>query len=510
MAYEQLPIVEVDLDELLLDLDNYRIPTRRVDEAGALKYLFASEDVLGAARLILRDGYFDNEVPIVTACSPGSNDPQFTVLEGNRRVSALKALHDPTLVPGHESELRSLLKRYAVEVQNLPSRVRVIVAPDRATAAPHIARLHTGIPKRRWSRDQQATFYYSLIDDLTTVDDVKAQYPDVDVVRFIKMAVMRRFLVAVPFSDPSLRQYAASDDLAMSVFEYAYRNKDIADVIGVDFDKTGQLRPRSSTPEKIAARLPRKMVGALEFLLNELRSGRLNTRSPEFKKHNELHQGLVGRLNNNFPEIRTSFQDSASLMAEATSTSPTRDSQSDRSAGPESKAVDAHTDSSLYPERSGTYQTRGPNHPDTKRKLDLSGLDYSAAPLNLKLRYFELRKISLPDLPIAAAILMRSILESTIKIHFESSPDRISGELNSVFKQVVDSYGQEKALKTTVNIIRSGNSRKCGSIQWFNLIAHSADGSVGADDVRQAWKVVNPLLRRLLASLGQGSDTDPS
>ncbi|WP_337026911.1 hypothetical protein [Microbacterium sp. LB16] len=46
MAYEQLPIVEVDLNKLLLDLENYRIPTRRDDEAGALKYLFASEDVL--------------------------------------------------------------------------------------------------------------------------------------------------------------------------------------------------------------------------------------------------------------------------------------------------------------------------------------------------------------------------------------------------------------------------------------------------------------------------------
>lgn len=65
MAYVQLPIEEVELDDLELGLDNYRIPTRSEDQTAALKYLFASEDVLGAARLILRDGYFDNEVPIV-------------------------------------------------------------------------------------------------------------------------------------------------------------------------------------------------------------------------------------------------------------------------------------------------------------------------------------------------------------------------------------------------------------------------------------------------------------
>lgn len=101
MAYEPLPIVEVGLDELLLDLENYRIPTRREDEASALKYLFASEVVLGAARSILRNGYFDNEVPIVTSSSDSGGSP-YMVLEGSRRVSALKALQDPTIVAGHE------------------------------------------------------------------------------------------------------------------------------------------------------------------------------------------------------------------------------------------------------------------------------------------------------------------------------------------------------------------------------------------------------------------------
>ncbi|MDT0262478.1 hypothetical protein [Jatrophihabitans lederbergiae] len=63
MAHEPLPIVEATLDDLRLDLDNYRILTLREDDAATLGYLFASEDMLGAARVILRNGYFDNEVP---------------------------------------------------------------------------------------------------------------------------------------------------------------------------------------------------------------------------------------------------------------------------------------------------------------------------------------------------------------------------------------------------------------------------------------------------------------
>ncbi|MBN9152401.1 MAG: hypothetical protein J0J05_00230 [Microbacterium sp.] len=496
MAYEQLPMVEVDLDGLLLDLENYRIPTRRDDEAGALKYLFASEDVLGAARLIIREGYFDNEVPIVISATPSGKLDRYTVLEGNRRVSALKALQDPTIVPGHEAQLRALLKRYAVEADNLPQRIRVLVAPDRATAAPHVARLHTGISKRRWSRDQQATFYYSLVDDQTTVEDVKAQYPDVEVARFMKMAVMRRFLSAAPFSDHSLRDYAASDDLAMSAFEYAYRNKDIASAIGVEFDKDGMLLPRPSTPEKIAAKLPKKRLIALEYLVGEFRAGRLNTRSPEFKKRSADHQPFVDRLNGvvsipaTTPPAPTAPTPTGPVQPGSGGTATSTKGGQSSGGGAQPQGPETGT--------AGGPGSRGPNHPDTKDTLDLSGLQYESAPLNLKLRYFELRKIGLGNLSISAAILMRSVLEATIKVHFEGSSTPVTGELSAVFKQVATSYGQDKSLKSTIAAIQSGNAHRHGSIQWFNLLAHSADASANADDVRQAWKVVSPLLRRLL------------
>lgn len=496
MAYEQLPIVEVGLDGLLLDLENYRIPTRRDDETGALKYLFASEDVIGAARLILRDGYFDNEVPIVITATPQADGPPYIVLEGNRRVSALKALHDPTLVPGHGNEVRALLKRYAVEAQNLPERIRVIVARDRATAAPHIARLHTGISKKRWSRDQQATFYFSLVDDQTTVADVKAQYPDVDVVRFMKMAVMRRFLVAVPFADPSLRPYAASNELSMSVFEYAYRNKSIAAAIGAEFDKDGRLLPISSAPEKIAAELPKTKLNALEYLLHEFRAERLNTRSPEFKKSDHKHQELVDRLNG----VLVTPSPPAHAPAATASPAPSPSPPIPAGATP---ATGFGPNTQPQSEPSTVQGSRGPNHPDTKDALDLTGLGYENAPLNLKLRYFELRKISLSNLPISAAILMRSILESTIKVHFEAATPPATGELRRVFRHVSEAYGQEKSLKATIGVVQSGDVHERGSIHWFNLIAHSADASVTAEDVRHAWKVVSPLLRHLLRQAPQ-------
>jgi hypothetical protein len=174
-----------------------------------------------------------------------------------------------------------------------------------------------------------------------------------------------------------------------------------------------------------------------------------------------------------------------------------------------SSGSEPSTELSPQPESPGGSASRGANHPDTKDTLDLSGLDVASAPSNLKYRYHELGRISLKDFPISAAILMRSVLESTVKIHFEGTSTPVSGMLKDVFNQVYQSYGKNKALKAPINFIRSGNAQKYGSIEWFNHIAHSADATVSGDDVRQAWKVVNPLLRHLLLSQASAAPATP-
>ncbi|THV42018.1 hypothetical protein [Glycomyces buryatensis] len=504
MAYDPLPIIEIKIDDLRLDLDNYRIPTRRSDEAAALKYLFASEDVLSAARLILQNGYFDNEVPIVTHDETG-----YVVLEGNRRVSALKALQDPTLVPGHDKEIRALLKRHAVESQELPTVIRVLVSPSREAAAPHIARLHSGLSKKRWSRDQQANFYYSLLDDETSVDDIKAQYSGVEVVRYIKMAVARRFLSGAHFSDHSLREYAISNDLKMSSFEYAYRNSDISAAVGLNFAGDGQLQPSSLRPEQIGSKLSSIQLSALEYLLSEFRAGRLNTRSSEFKKSSEEHQRLMNFL--------TKPAQPAAPGVRESDDSPTAPAMPVGPQGPEGRVSlpseptedsgDANPAKSKTPDDLGSKSqatpasdptTRGPNHPRTKNNLDLSGVEYDKVSVNLKYRYHELRSINIEIFPVAASMLMRLILESTIKFHFETSGTRAQGELSAIFPRVSDEYGQIKALKSTINSVKTGTVHRPGSIQWFNNLSHNGDAVVKADDVREAWNLINPLLRHLL------------
>lgn len=172
MAYSQLPIDEAPVGDLKLDLSNHRFPVDQPTESAAMNYLFAVHDVMSVARIILRDGYVDNELPLVVR-----ENEHLIILEGNRRLSALRALLDPSLVPSHQTELDRLLRRYAPEARELPETIRVMCFPDREAAAPVLARLHIGESKKAWSLDEQAKFVRAQLTVGVSVEVLKEQLP---------------------------------------------------------------------------------------------------------------------------------------------------------------------------------------------------------------------------------------------------------------------------------------------------------------------------------------------
>ena len=78
-----LPVKLVALEELELDLRNYRLPIRVTDERQAVLYMLENEKILELAEEIVKYGYLDNEFPLVVA-----DVSRFKVVEGNRRVTA--------------------------------------------------------------------------------------------------------------------------------------------------------------------------------------------------------------------------------------------------------------------------------------------------------------------------------------------------------------------------------------------------------------------------------------
>ncbi|BCN51260.1 hypothetical protein RE9416_45610 [Prescottella equi] len=538
MAYNPMPIKEVKVADLVLDVDNYRFPIKQLSESAAMNYLFAEHDVPKVASLILRDGYVDNEIPMVT---PDSE--RYVILEGNRRLSALRALLDPSLVPAHQAEIERLLKRFSIEAADLPEVIRVMVFPDRDSAAPVLARLHTGDAKKGWSLDEQAKFVFAQLTDGMTVGDLKNQLPGIkEPVRLIRMGRMRELLMTTKFAEQAIGEYASSPRLKMSSFEYAYRNSDIQSAIGIAFDDQGNLVSRPSTPSHLVA---------LERLLQGFKAGKLNTRrglKPETEEFEsllaelraplasvvsgdqddafvvpegrsgrseaEVPEGRSGRSEAEVPEGRSGRSEaevpegrSGRSEAEAAKQQPDRDNRQE-TADTEQPIVDPRHIDSESRNQLPAFPSRGPNNPETKATLDFSGFDEESLPVPLKHRVRELRRIRVYDFPAAAAMLMRSVLEAAIKEHYgiKYGPE-VSGTLGKVMEKVTSDYASNGTLShaiSTINHTKKGASTKPGTGEWFNLVAHSVNIDADGTQVHQAWRVVLPLVRFLLQPSAKG------
>src|SRR5665811_1884713 len=96
------PEMQLDvLADLHLDPKNVRLETpSNAIEADILEDLFVNENALALVEGIAKIGYLTHEVPIAL-----KRQGKYIVVEGNRRVAALKVIQNPMLVPEFQSRI---------------------------------------------------------------------------------------------------------------------------------------------------------------------------------------------------------------------------------------------------------------------------------------------------------------------------------------------------------------------------------------------------------------------
>jgi hypothetical protein len=150
------------LDALYLDPDNPRLPpdVRGRSQSEIAVFIERQYDALNVAQSIARHRFFPSEALVII-----DEDGRDVVVEGNRRLVALKGLADP--------ELRARFSRRhdweqaaadAAANGSIPGGIPCVVARDRLAVAPLIGYRHiTGI--LGWDPFSQARYVAQLVDD---------------------------------------------------------------------------------------------------------------------------------------------------------------------------------------------------------------------------------------------------------------------------------------------------------------------------------------------------------
>jgi hypothetical protein len=131
-------VANVAITDILLDVGNARIRTGQ-DQRGCIERILRKEDqLLALARDIASEGL--STAPVLV--KPNSTG-QYIVMDGNRRVTAIKLLNDPDLCPidGLKATLRSLKKSHAATI---PSTIDVLSSTNDKAIAREVLLRHSG------------------------------------------------------------------------------------------------------------------------------------------------------------------------------------------------------------------------------------------------------------------------------------------------------------------------------------------------------------------------------
>jgi hypothetical protein len=158
-----------------------------------IQYLFDHDKALEVAESIVARGYFPNE-PLLAI---REND-HIVVVEGNRRLAALKALREPGLLEGAYQRKIERLSRQIEDLDDI-AMVPVTLAPSRRATDRQIAGRHIGTPVLAWQAENRASFILDKLAEGYTNDQLRDQLgfslPDIQAARQIRaIADMARSL----------------------------------------------------------------------------------------------------------------------------------------------------------------------------------------------------------------------------------------------------------------------------------------------------------------------------
>lgn len=153
MASRTWPTKEMSVTALQLDSRNPRLggDTTPRSPKEIIEYLFEHDKAMDVAESIATRGFFPNE-PLLGVMENG----RVVIVEGNRRLAALKALREPSVLSAAKArQLTRLATRAPAETL---STVPVTLAPNRRDTDRLLAGRHIGTSVLPWEAENRARF----------------------------------------------------------------------------------------------------------------------------------------------------------------------------------------------------------------------------------------------------------------------------------------------------------------------------------------------------------------
>lgn len=468
--------------ELELDPKNPRIPPglpEPVSQRALIHELVDHDKVFALAQDIAERGY----IPVESLVGVKKDGKKY-IVEGNRRLAALKLLISPEMAPEKSiAKFRALAK-----AGNKPQRVRVLYAPSREAAAPLILQRHTREQIERWSVLMQARFYRSLVTSGEQLPALAVQYGvTVDEIKsFLRTDEMYQIACAMELSPEVRKKVRDSRSFPGSLLQRIIGYPRLREALGIEFDSSGRVK------------------------------GTVN--KEEFKKG---YSRVLGDIALDVMNSRTlnSAADADQYVKTMGSDKPDRSKKGSFGLG----------DFSGGRTTTGTSGgTPGPR-PKTKGRSGSnaipSGIKCAVSSRRIKEVFDELRRLKVDKFPNACAVLLRILLELCVYHHMDKT-----GKLKPILAKARDNENKKKdwspslrqmlnplledsqieinplALKRIRKLMSDQNSPL--SLDDLDSFVHNKYTMPTVRDIHNLWETLEDLFKLLLVEPKQGKELD--
>ncbi|MDZ7750900.1 MAG: hypothetical protein U5S82_04410 [Gammaproteobacteria bacterium] len=124
-----------------------------------MQFLFDHDKAIEVARSIAKHGFFVTEPLLVVR-----EEDRLIVVEGNRRLAALKALREPGLLEGTPHRQVDRLRRQIDDINTLV-KVPVVIAPSRRATDRQVAARHAETAVLSWTKENRSSFILDKLQE---------------------------------------------------------------------------------------------------------------------------------------------------------------------------------------------------------------------------------------------------------------------------------------------------------------------------------------------------------
>lgn len=391
-------VIDVSVADLKIDMDNFRIDrSASKDWKQVMLRLFEEEDIIEMAEDIISSGGLNPHENLLAVKENNSN----IILEGNRRLLAIKCILNPDIVPeNYKTEFKQISDKADENLKSKLSKVKVVFMASREAAKPYIVAKHSGLSTKQWSLISQWRFIkteYDLqnknlertIEDLN-IDKHKA-------ITSIKNYNLIEYIRTIGYwDDEGLRVAISKNRLQPTKMTWSLGYKDTNIELGLEYDEYYEVQHSPSfSKEKFDTILFKFAKAAL--LDNS--GDEIDTRRPIDETLN-LIRGWKAEYDQQHPITTTSVSSEGTV---------TRDGTSGNSVGGiGSQEAQSSSNSITTPESSNQKQKK-------YRKAKYFGkLECKVEDERLIMLSDEISRLPVKTYPAASIMLTRALIESCL------------------------------------------------------------------------------------------------